>query len=353
MSRSKRHAFTLVELLVVVAIIALLISILLPSLSAARDQAKSIVCAAKLREISQGSSNYAKESSSGSGEFLPGSPGTSGNELLYTFVSPFEVNTPGDPVQVWDWSGPIAAKLYKDKNFLPRNRAKRMKLLREELFRCPNNSFLSPPWNGSVGPWPSGGFPQNQWEMMTLNSFSTAREFMYFGWQEDFSSTEAGVHLPNWGIRTPAGYKPAYDLIENPSKKAHLFEGTRYMDNSLYAPDTDINPRADFGGGFADSGPCSSYTRAFLSDGNEWHQGGDPFAWRHRIGSEPANDVLYFDGRVERLPKLNATLQIDTWWPSRSIIQTSEMTGGPNPKARAAAVLTTRTQEQPGWYPIY
>ncbi len=65
----EERGFTLVELMVVMAIISLLMSILLPALGKAREQARRTVCLANLRSVGQGLYVYANENN---GALVPG-----------------------------------------------------------------------------------------------------------------------------------------------------------------------------------------------------------------------------------------------------------------------------------------
>ena len=72
--KSRKKGFTLVELLVVIGIIALLISILLPSLNRARNAAMNVTCQSNLRQLYLATVMYASENK----EFLPLPQGAAG-----------------------------------------------------------------------------------------------------------------------------------------------------------------------------------------------------------------------------------------------------------------------------------
>ncbi|MFG0249427.1 MAG: type II secretion system protein [Phycisphaeraceae bacterium JB051] len=57
----RQQAFTLIELLVVISIIALLISILLPSLAAARSTARRVICMNNIRQLGMSFEMYAED----------------------------------------------------------------------------------------------------------------------------------------------------------------------------------------------------------------------------------------------------------------------------------------------------
>jgi prepilin-type N-terminal cleavage/methylation domain-containing protein/prepilin-type processing-associated H-X9-DG protein len=118
--------FTLVELLVVIGIIALLISILLPSLNRARENAKQVQCLNNLKQLGTAFVMYVDNNK---GRFPTSGVGTSGW-------------TPAD----WIWWEDISPHRLLEDSAIARFLAKP---INKEYFRCPsdNLAWRVPPTN--------------------------------------------------------------------------------------------------------------------------------------------------------------------------------------------------------------
>jgi prepilin-type N-terminal cleavage/methylation domain-containing protein len=124
-----RGGFTLVELLVVIGIIALLISILMPALSRARDHANRVKCMANMRTLIQGMVMYTSENklwlppSNWGGNYPDGRPATDKGTAGWLYDNPKWSN--------WDMDGSEPAWSHLETGQLFRF------LKNREVYKCP------------------------------------------------------------------------------------------------------------------------------------------------------------------------------------------------------------------------
>lgn len=109
----KRQAFTLIELLIVIAILALLTSIMAPSLAAAKARARSVVCRSNIRQLLLANQNYLTVND---GYYVPAAPdifdGFGGRRRWHgvreaSSVDPDPLKNQFDPAE-----GPLSDSLY-------------------------------------------------------------------------------------------------------------------------------------------------------------------------------------------------------------------------------------------------
>jgi prepilin-type N-terminal cleavage/methylation domain-containing protein len=132
-----RKGFTLVELLVVIGIIALLISILLPALSRARDQANTVVCASGERQLYNVIMNYAADYH---GSIIPCRlqlVGSAGKAAEFDWCGPMFLGTEMKS-NVGNWDTSQAGSSTTD-------RATSVAKLTQTLLRCPAADHSSDP----------------------------------------------------------------------------------------------------------------------------------------------------------------------------------------------------------------
>ena len=118
---SGRLGFTLVELLVVIGIIALLISILLPSLARAREQGNMLKCLSNLRQLSMAFTMYANEQR----DYFPAAARWA----------------PDSKVEDWIWYEEIVHAGRPVLDVQQSRIAPYLGGFKAELFRCPSDEF--------------------------------------------------------------------------------------------------------------------------------------------------------------------------------------------------------------------
>ena len=307
--RTGGHGFTLIEVLVVVAIIALLVAILLPSLNQAKAQARRSVCGSNLRQIMNATFEWGVSNKDG----IVGSAFTSGQCPAYRVNGPDSDRCSNDSrawrvlaTHMYDWSSPLLRMIGHKFSLSPEGFPHRFKLIRRGIFQCPSNKFkddvIGANNQATGGLWRDADLTN-----LGSPSYLTNRMFLFLG-----RSTPRNVGAGDWeqdepNQAMPEGYRPRLGSVARPSDKAFIQDGFRIRP---YQGQSGVNIRweqDDSTGGFNDYGPWlmrgtsggphgrpMAYSRIF-SNGLSL-----PFhSFRHEKGKGLM--VAFFDGHVSHM----------------------------------------------------
>jgi prepilin-type N-terminal cleavage/methylation domain-containing protein/prepilin-type processing-associated H-X9-DG protein len=351
-ARPLARGFTLVELLVVIGIIALLISILLPTLSRARESANAVKCASNQRQAATAMILYANESNGflagphTSGAIWNYSPNADGNAYGGDSIDPGEGGNSQRPVQNMDWMSPTLGLVLGDD--LPGDDVERLRELLNNNLLCPTvaqeyTGFTSDSGGGiniiglNYGSYAAviqfHAYPRDDYSGPARSFESGSPEFDRVGISS--SSTRNSYE----GVLPPPDYTPKLVRVGNNSTKAYLIEGPRYtpiVGAGLDAVASQIsfndNRYQRQGGNFMARGPYRFYRdqpHVLTQDGDDWNGGvtkvASTLGWRHN----EAMNLAFFDGHVERR-RVADSIQVDLYFPEGSILDDASETWDPD-----------------------
>jgi prepilin-type N-terminal cleavage/methylation domain-containing protein/prepilin-type processing-associated H-X9-DG protein len=201
----RKKAFTLVELLVVIAVIALLLAILLPSLNKAKELANRIVCGQHLKTLGQASNTYANAFD---GYFVPAS--------FYAYgPNPDSANDNVPDYYRYRWINNRAFISYIQKKSLTGDDGaayeKAYALPKE--FLCPSDQIAKNPSNAAQTVLVSYAYNGTDWGWLGLNSnkYCGHKDDLLKAPADKLQFTDAGA---DWWCQWPgADYRLKWDDI--------------------------------------------------------------------------------------------------------------------------------------------
>lgn len=272
-AKNRERAFTLVELLVVIGIIAVLVSLLLPALNKARNAANSVKCLANLRSIGQAMNLYVAENRG----WIPGSGLTSGRHLWvqsggsanlvpgYGMLNAPLVN------ECLDWAGPLARMMKLKNPALDGTdpKARFLWYVKVPQFECP--SYLGV----TMSPNPTSAYTSGNMGIQQAFSYNTANAFLLapntvypYPNSDGFPGNIGMPNTPYW--KNPPGYVPKIMKVGSPSMKVFAADGARRSRNFsadsfqvIYSLAVSPNTLGTNESMYSDWGPFVANTRSY------------------------------------------------------------------------------------------
>ena len=233
-SPKHRRGFTLVELLVVIGIIALLISILLPTLGRAREAANAVKCLSNLRQLGMAFQMY---SNANQGRFPASGMANQASGWIY-----------------WDAPRPL-----EDSALAPFTN----KFVPADAMICPSDDVTNRPGAGVGGPYKySYAFNRffttdGNWQGVTrIQAVRNSSEKILLV-EEDERTINDGrwePHLGNYFAEYPVGEK-GVDLLAIRHDRKRKFPDSPHVGGWSWIPNPDRRGNAAFVDGHAESVP--------------------------------------------------------------------------------------------------